>query len=132
MYWDSDVIECFGVGGFKKKIPKHRFVTLWNIYILLTQPQKTEMISSAKLLIAGYNGHKSYKLLRLLRPKKTFMAILWGNWRARKKVVPCARKLAERGMKATPSKYPTGANSVALLYVTKCGVTNHVLPSGIL
>ena len=35
MYWDSD--EFIGVEGFKKTIPKHRFMTLWK-YLHLVDP----------------------------------------------------------------------------------------------
>ena len=45
--------------------------------------------------------------------------------------MPCARRLTERGIKAAPSKPPTLVNSVAFLYVAKCGANNHALPSGI-
>jgi len=55
--------------------------------------------------------------LRLLQLKKTSIAIFWGNWRAGKKLVPCAQKLAERGDKATP----THANSVVSLMSPNAG-----------
>ena len=59
------------------------------------------------------------------------MAIFWGNWRARRKLGPCAQRLAEKGMKAAPSKRLTRVNIVVFLCVAKCGVNNRVLPSGI-
>lgn len=59
------------------------------------------------------------------------MAIFWGNWRAERKLVLCAQKLAEKVMKAAHSKHLMHVNSVTFLCVTKCGVNNHVLPSGI-
>ena len=58
------------------------------------------------------------------------MAIFWENLRAGRKLVPCAQRLAEKGMKATPLKCLTHVNSVAFLCVAKCGVNNRVLLSG--
>lgn len=58
------------------------------------------------------------------------MAIFWENWRAGGKLESCAQTLAEKGKEAAPSKHLMHTNSVAFLYVTKCGVSNHVLPSG--
>ena len=43
----------------------------------------------------------------------------------------CAQKLAEKVMKAAHSKHLMHVNSVTFLCVTKCGVNNHVLQSGI-
>ena len=45
--------------------------------------------------------------------------------------MPCAQKLAEKGMKAAPLKGLTHVNSVVFLCVAKCRVNNCVLPSGI-
>lgn len=40
--------------------------------------------------------------------------------------MPCARKITERGMKATPLKHIKQVNSVTFLYVAKCKVNNDV------
>ena len=68
MYLNSD--EFIGVEGFKKLFPKHCFMTLGQYYILLTQPQKTDIILSAK--VTCFKVARSRSLLKHTILGKTF------------------------------------------------------------